>query len=85
MMVDILKRYMIPTCFGLSGPVQSPGFADPLTRRSEPGEQAAAIDDTDVQTPERHDVVLERYRAHNANSASTKASAAIRDKLAFPI
>jgi hypothetical protein len=46
MIVDILDRHD-PRQFGLSGLFGR--VAEPLTRRSEPGEEPAAIDATDVQ------------------------------------
>jgi len=49
MIVDILDRHD-PRQSGLSGLFTR--FAEPLTTRSEPGEQAAAIDETDVQVAE---------------------------------
>src|ERR1700722_19716042 len=54
MIVDILDRHD-PRQFGLSGLFTR--FAEPFTSRSEPGEQAAAIDETDVQVAKAHDVV----------------------------
>ena len=54
MIVDTLDRHD-PRQFGLSGLFAR--VAEPLTRRGEPGEQAAAIDETDVQIAETYDVV----------------------------
>ncbi|MHC2443800.1 hypothetical protein ACVI7B_003470, partial [Bradyrhizobium elkanii] len=54
MIPDILDRHD-PRQFGLSGLFTR--FAQPLTRRSEPGEQTAAVDETDVEVAEADDVV----------------------------
>jgi hypothetical protein len=54
MIVDILDRHD-PRQFGLSGRFTRVGGA--LTLRSEPGEQAAAVDQSDVHVAEAHDVV----------------------------
>jgi hypothetical protein len=54
MIVDILDRHD-PRQVGLSGLLAR--VAEPLTKRSEPGEQTAAVDKTDVQIAEAHDVV----------------------------
>src|SRR5260370_4996421 len=54
MILDILDRHD-PRQFGLSGLFAR--VAEPVTKRSEPGEQAAAIDETDVQIAKAHDVV----------------------------
>lgn len=51
---DILDRHDSRQ-FGLSGLFTR--FVEPLTRRSEPGEQAAAIDDADIQLAKAHNVV----------------------------
>ena len=69
-----------PRQFGFSGLFTR--FAEPLTRRSEPGEQAAAIDETDVQIAEAHDMVCS-FEFGNANKFIDQ-SFTDEDKLAFP-
>jgi hypothetical protein len=54
MIPDILDR-QDSRQFGLSGVFTR--FAEPLATRSEPGEQTAAIDQTDVHLAKAHDVV----------------------------
>ena len=54
MIIDILDRHD-PRQVGLSGLFTR--VAEPLTKWSEPGEQPAAVDKTDVQIAEAHDVV----------------------------
>jgi hypothetical protein len=60
MIVDILDRHD-PRQFGLSGLFTRGARA--LTKRSEPGEQAAAVDKTDVQIAEAHHMVAEHSPA----------------------
>jgi hypothetical protein len=54
MIVDILDRHDSRQV-GLGGLFAR--VAEPLAKRSEPGEQTAAVDETDVQIAEAHDVV----------------------------
>jgi hypothetical protein len=51
MIVDILDRHDSRP-FGLSGLFTR--VVEPLTKRSEPGEQTAAVDKTDIQIAEAH-------------------------------
>ena len=46
---------MIPDSFGVAG--CSAGSRSPVAGRSEPGEPAAAIDQTDIEVAEAHDMV----------------------------
>jgi len=79
MIVDILNRHD-PRQFGLSGLFT--WVAEPLTKRSEPGEQAAAIDEADVHVAKTDNVVtgLAFGNAHKL----VDQSFADEDKLAFP-
>ena len=79
MITDILDRND-PRQFGLSGLFA--WVAKPLTKRSEPGEQAAAIDEADVQIAEAHDVAA-GLQFSNANEF-VRRRLTDEDKLAFP-
>jgi hypothetical protein len=56
--------------------------AEPLTRRSEPGEQTAAIDEADVQVAEAHDMVA-GFEFSNAHEFVDQRLAD-EDKLTLP-
>ena len=79
MIVDILNRHDSRQ-FGLSGLFTRGAGA--LTKRSEPGEQAAGVDETDVQVAKAHHVVagVEFSNAHEF----VDQRLADEDKLAFP-
>jgi hypothetical protein len=79
MIVDILDRHD-PRQFGLSGLFGR--FDGALAKRSEPGEQPAAVDKTDVQIAEAHDVVA-GLALGNANEFIDQRLAD-KDELAFP-
>src|SRR5258705_3392780 len=79
MIPDILDRHD-PRQFGLSGLFTR--IAEPLTTRSEPGEQTAAIDEADVQIAEAHDVIA-GLEFGNANELIHQRLAD-EDELAFP-
>ncbi len=79
MIVDILDRHD-PRQVGLSGLFAR--VAKPLTRRSEPGEQPAAIDETDIQIAKTHDMVA-GFAFNNADKLIHQRLAD-EDELAFP-
>src|SRR5882757_6365653 len=63
MMVDILNRDDTRQ-FGLLGRFRR--FAEPIARRSEPAEPAAAIDEADVEVAETDDIVA-GFKLSDAN------------------
>ena len=79
MIIDILDRHD-PRQFGLSGLFTRGAGA--LTKRSEPGEQAAVVDKADVQIAEAHDMVA-GLKLCNTNEFIDQRLTD-EDELAFP-
>ena len=79
MIPDNLDRHD-PRQFGLSGLFTR--FVEPLTRRSEPGEQTTTVDEADIQLAEAYDVVA-TLQLGNADELIHQGFAD-EDKLAVP-